>query len=223
MCIRDRPSGGVELGAWIDEADHPIGVIALAHGAGAGHEHPFLVGAAQAWATAGFTTVRFDFPYRHSGRRMPGPAAHAIATLTAVEAFCRAAARGIPFVAAGKSYGGRMASMAAAEGRITPDALVYLGYPLHPPGRPDNARTAHLPAVRAPQLFLAGTKDPFLQPLADLDEAVASCQRAEIVWFDGGGHSFEVAGRKLPADDVGAATATTAVPWLVERLQRPAA
>ena len=223
MIVVALPSGGVELDAWMDEADDPRAVIALAHGAGAGHEHPFLVGAARVWADAGFTTVRFDFPYRHAGRRMPGPAAHAVETWAAVETFCRGAAPGLPFVAAGKSYGGRMASMAAAEGRIGADALVYLGYPLHPPGRPENARTAHLPAVTAPQLFLAGTKDPFLQPLVDLEAAVAACHDAEIRWFEGGGHSFEVAGRKLPADEVGAATARSAVPWLTARLQRPAA
>lgn len=217
------PSGGVELDAWIDEATDPIAVIALAHGAGAGHEHPFFEGVAHAWSAAGFTTVRFDFPYRHAGRRMPGPAAHAIETWSAVETYCRGLRPGIPFAAAGKSYGGRMASMAAAEGRIGPEALVYLGYPLHPPGRPENARAAHLPSVSAPQLFLAGTKDPFLQPLADLEAAVASCQVADIEWFEGGGHSFEVAGRKLPAHEVGAATARAAVPWLSARLQRPVA
>lgn len=223
MIVVALPSGGVELGAWVDDADDPIGVIALAHGAGAGHEHPFLDGVAQAWSAAGFTTVRFDFPYRHAGRRMPGPAAHAIETWSAVESFCRRVLPGIPFVAAGKSYGGRMASVAAAEGRIAPEALVYLGYPLHPPGRPENARTSHLPSVAAPQLFLAGTKDPFLQPLADLEAAAASCQVADVRWIEGGGHSFEVAGTKLPAHEVGAATAHVALPWLAERLQRPAA
>jgi predicted alpha/beta-hydrolase family hydrolase len=217
------PAGRVELDAWTDAASDPVAVIALAHGAGAGHEHPFLDGVATEWARAGFTTVRFDFPYRHAGRRMPGPAAHAIETWAAVEEFCRRVAPGIPFFAAGKSYGGRMASMGTAEGRIDPDALVYLGYPLHPPGRPDAARTAHLPAITTPQLFLAGTKDPFLQPVADLDVAAAACRDATILWFEGGGHSFEVAGRKLPADEVGAATAEAAVPWLRERCQRPAA
>lgn len=217
------PTSGVELSAWVDDAEEPAGVIALAHGAGAGHEHPFLDGVAQAWSAAGFTTVRFDFPYRQAGRRMPGPAAHAIETWAAVETYCRGLRPGIPFVAAGKSYGGRMASMAAAERRIAPEALVYLGYPLHPPGRPENARTAHLPSVSAPQLFLAGTRDPFLQPLVDLEAAVASCRVADIRWFEGGGHSFEVAGEKRPPDEVGAATARVAVPWLAERLQRPAA
>lgn len=217
------PAGGVELAVVIDDAPEPTAIVALAHGAGAGHEHPFLAGAAGAWSAAGFTTMRFDFPYRQAGRRMPGPAAHAIETWVAVEEFCRRLTPGIPFVAAGKSYGGRMASMAAAEGRIAPDALVYLGYPLHPPGKPENARTAHLPAVAAPQLFLSGTKDPFLQPLADLEAAVAACRDADILWFDGARHSFEVAGRALPADEVGAATASAALPWLRERVQRPAA
>ncbi|MCM3696254.1 alpha/beta hydrolase family protein [Microbacterium oleivorans] len=217
------PTGRAEVTAAVDVADDPIAVVALAHGAGAGHEHPFLAGAARAWAAAGFTTVRFDFPYRQAGRRMPGPAAHAVETWAAVQDFSRRLAPGIPFVAAGKSYGGRMASMAAAEGRIAPGALLYLGYPLHPPGKPENARTAHLPAVPAPQLFLSGTQDPFLQPLADLEVAVASCRDAEILWFEGARHSFEVAGRALPAEQVGAATASAALPWLRERLQRPAA
>ncbi|MFI8631694.1 alpha/beta family hydrolase [Microbacterium sp. NPDC077663] len=217
------PTGRVEVATAIDAADDAVAVVGLAHGAGAGHEHPFLAGAARAWAAAGFTTVRFDFPYRQAGRRMPGPAAHAIETWAAVEDLCRQLAPGIPFAAAGKSYGGRMASMAAAEGRIAPDALVYLGYPLHPPGRPEKSRTAHLPSVTAPQLFLAGTKDPFLQPLADLEAAVASCRDAEILWFEGARHSFEVAGRVLAADEVGGATADAAVPWLRERIQRPAA
>lgn len=217
------PAGGVEVTAQVDTAEHPVGVVALAHGAGSGHEHPFLSGAARAWATAGFTTVRFDFPYRQAGRRMPGPAAHAIETWAAVETFCRELAPGIPFIAAGKSYGGRMGSMAAAEARIAPQALVHLGYPLHPPGRPENARTSHLPAVAAPQLFLSGTRDPFVQPLEDLEAAVASCRDAEIIWVEGAGHSFEVAGRRLSADEVGATSAAATIPWLRRRTQRPAA
>ncbi len=217
------PSGEVDLDATVDAGDDPVAVLALAHGAGAGREHPFLGGVARCWAQAGLTTVRFDFPYRQAGRRMPGPAAHAVATWSAVERFCRALVPGIPFVAAGKSYGGRMASMAAAEGAMAPDALVYLGYPLHPPGRPEKPRVAHLPAIAAPQLFLAGTKDPFLQPLAQFDEAVASCLDATVLWTEGGGHSFEVAGRRREADAVGAEVAASALPWLREQLQRPAA
>src|SRR3546814_15692777 len=84
-----------------------------------------------------------------------------------------------------------MSSMAAAEGAITPAGLVYLGYPLHPPGRPDKVRTTHLPDVSAPQLFVSGTRDAFVDPRAQLEEAVASCQEARLVWIEGAGHSFE--------------------------------
>lgn len=101
-----------------------------------------------------------------------------------------------------------MASMAAAEG-LAVDGLVYLGYPLHPPGKPEKPRAEHLPAIAAPQLFIEGTNDPFVQPLLQLEEAVASCQDARIVWIEGGGHSFEVKGRKRPASEVGASLAPT--------------
>jgi len=123
-------------------------------------------------------------------------------------------ADGRPVFAAGKSYGGRMASMAAAEGAIEPAGLVYLGYPLHPPGRPDKARTAHLPDVVPPQLFVEGTNDPFIDPHDQLEEAVASCRAAEIAWIDGGGHSFEVKGRKRPADEIGAGLAPLVAGWM---------
>jgi predicted alpha/beta-hydrolase family hydrolase len=108
-----------------------------------------------------------------------------------------------------------MASMAVAEG-LEVDGLVYLGYPLHPPGKPDKPRTEHLPAVRPPQLFVEGTNDPFVQPLSQLEEAVASCQDARIAWIDGGGHSFEVKGAKRPADVVGAGLAPLVAAFIDE-------
>lgn len=217
------PAGDVEVGELVDEAEKPWAVLALAHGAGAGMDHPFLGGLAGALAGGGVSVVRFTFPYLQAGRRMPGPAAHATATWSAVAERAREVAAGLPWIAAGKSYGGRMASMAAAEGLIDPAALVYVGYPFHPPGRPDKARAAHLPAVAAPQLFLAATKDPFLQPLDQFTGAVDACQDAEIVWIEGGGHSFEVAGAKRGAAEVGAGLAPVVLSWLERRLQRPAA
>ena len=123
-------------------------------------------------------------------------------------------APGLAFWASGKSYGGRMASMAAAERRIAPRGLVYLGYPLHPPGDPAKARTAHLPDVVAPQLFVEGTNDPFIQPVSQLEESVATCQDAEILWIEGAGHSFEVKGRKRPAEEIGAELAPLVADWM---------
>jgi predicted alpha/beta-hydrolase family hydrolase len=208
------PSGPVEISADAAVPDDPWATIAIAHGAGAGYRHPFLLGFARAMNELGVATVRFNFPYSEAGRRMPGPAAHATTTWAAVMAFAAGLAADVPVWASGKSYGGRMASMAAAEGSIAPAGLVYLGYPLHPPGEPAKARVAHLPDVAQPQLFVEGTNDPFVDPHTQLEEAVASCQDATISWIEGGGHSFEVKGRKRPADEVGAGLAPLVVEWM---------
>jgi predicted alpha/beta-hydrolase family hydrolase len=208
------PNGTAEVSAELTAPASPWAFAALAHGAGAGFRHPFLLGLANALAREGVATLRFNFPYVEAGRRMPGPAAHAVATWAAVHAELRRRAGGAPVFALGKSYGGRMASMAAAEGAIDPAALVYLGYPLHPPGSPDKARTAHLPDVPQPQLFVEGTNDPFIDPHDQLEAAVASCRTAEIAWIEGGGHSFEVKGRKRPAADIGAELAPSVAAWL---------
>lgn len=215
----DLPAGPVEVSVALDEPARPAdawGTVLLAHGAGAGYRHPFLTGFAAGLAHAGLTVVRFNFPYVEAGRRMPGPAAHAVTTWVAAERFARERASG-PVWATGKSYGGRMASMAAAEGVIDPSGLVYLGYPLHPPGAPDRARVSHLPDVSSPQLFVEGTNDPFIDPHAQLLDAVASCQDAEIAWIDGGGHSFEVKGSKRPAEQIGAELAPLVAHWLRSR------
>lgn len=99
-----------------------------------------------------------------------------------------------------------MASMAVAEGMLV-DGLAYLGYPLHPPGRPEKPRIEHLPGITVPQLFVEGTNDPFIQPIAQFEEAVASCQDARVVWVEGAGHTFEVKGHKRPAAEIGASLA----------------
>ncbi|EXJ51572.1 MAG: dienelactone hydrolase [Microbacterium sp. 69-7] len=211
------PTGAVEVSTSLDKALDPWAVMALAHGAGAGMDHPFLLGLAAACARQGVSVMRFAFPYAQAGRKMPGPASHAIATWAAVEAAARQAVAGVPFVAAGKSYGGRMASMAAADGAIAPAALVYLGYPLHPPGAPEKLRADHLPQITVAQLFVEGTNDPFIQPRAQYDQALSGCRDASTVWIDGGTHSFEVKGRRRPADQIGAELADLIVPWLRQR------
>jgi predicted alpha/beta-hydrolase family hydrolase len=197
-----------------DHATTPSAVMLLAHGAGAGPEHPFLAGFAAAAAEGGISVARFPFPYVVAGRRMPGPAASATATWTAVAEAVTAAMPGVPLVAAGKSYGGRMASMAAADGALAPAALVYLGYPLHPPGRPDRPRVEHLARVSAPQLFVSGTLDPFVEPLTDLDAAVASCRDGAQLRLEGARHSFEVAGRRRAPETIGAEVLTAVLPWI---------
>ncbi|WP_294982170.1 alpha/beta family hydrolase [uncultured Microbacterium sp.] len=212
------PTGSVVVSTALHQAVDPWAVMALAHGAGAGMDHPFLLGLGEGCARQGVSVVRFAFPYAQAGRKMPGPASHAIAAWAAVEAVARQTVPGVPFVAAGKSYGGRMASMAAAEGAIAPAALVYLGYPLHPPGAPEKLRAAHLPQIAVPQLFVEGTNDPFIQPREQYDQALSGCRDATTVWIDGATHSFEIKGCRRPADQIGGELSDHVVPWLRRRL-----
>ncbi|MFJ4224598.1 alpha/beta family hydrolase [Microbacterium sp. NPDC089695] len=201
----ELPNGATSVSVdWTDGTRDDV--VLIAHGAGTGKDHPFLTGYADALGALGFSTLRFNFPYVEQGRRMPGPAAHAVATWRAVAAFARAQAPSARIWATGKSYGGRMASMAVAEG-LEVDGLVYLGYPLHPPGRPEKPRAEHLPSISVPQLFVEGSNDPFIQPLDQFEAVVATCRDARVVWVDGGGHTFEVKGRKRPADEIGASLA----------------
>jgi len=200
------PAGASDVSGLWSAASAPVATIALAHGAGAGMEHPFLTGLADALTAAGVSVLRFVFPYVEAGRRMPGPAPHAVATWVGVQEWLAAESPG-PWSAVGKSYGGRMASIATAEGALTPSRLVYLGYPLHPPGRPDKPRSEHLPAIAVPQLFVEGENDPFIDPRAQFDDVVAACQDARVHWVAGGNHSFEVKGARRPAEEIGAGLA----------------
>lgn len=180
--------------------------VVIAHGAGAGMEHPFLAGFARALQHEGIATLRFNFPYREAGRRFPDRPPTAVAAWRAAFAFAEGRAEGDPVWAAGKSFGGRMASMAAAEG-MPVAGLVYLGYPLHPPGKPDARRDAHLYGITQPQLFVQGTNDPF--STGDLlDDVVRRIgPTATLRWINGGGHSFEVAGIKRAPAEIGSSLA----------------
>ncbi|MGM7778311.1 alpha/beta hydrolase family protein [Arthrobacter sp. KNU-44] len=186
--------------------DKPVATLVLAHGAGAGMEHPFLGGLAHALNDDGVATLRFNFPYREAGKRFPDRPPAAIATWRTVMAEAASRSEGEPLWAAGKSFGGRMASMAVAEG-MPAAGLVYLGYPLHPPGKPEKLRDEHLYGLTLPMLFLQGTRDTFATPEL-LENVVARIgPTATIEWWDGGNHSFERAGVKTSAADIGASLA----------------
>ena len=192
--------------------------MVVAHGAGAGKNHPFLTGFCRALAELGVATLRFDFPYIAAGRRFPDRPPVAIATWRAALAAAteRAGVRnaGEPIWASGKSFGGRMASMAVADG-MPATGLIHLGYPLHPPGRPEKARDEHLPGITVPMLFLQGRNDPFAIPNEQLDEVVARIgQTATLEWIEDANHSFEVKGQKRPAAEVGASLAPRAAAFI---------
>jgi uncharacterized protein len=192
----------------------PFATIAVAHGAGAGMDHPFLVGFARACLEEGIAALRFNFPYVESGRRSPDPeGVLRDAWRGAFEAASDRAA-GRPVWASGKSLGGRIASMAAADGEIDPAGLVFLGYPLHPPGKPERIRDEHLYRIETPMLFLQGTSDPFASPplLRSVVEKLGAL--ATLVPFEGGGHSFEIRGRKRDPREVGASLAPHAAAFI---------
>src|SRR5436305_1648873 len=134
----------------------------LAHGAGAGMRHPFLESIAQHLAERGVATLRYQFPYMERRAGRPDPPAVAAGAVRAAVAEAARVAPGLPLVAGGKSFGGRMTSTAQAEQPLPGvRGLVFLGFPLHPPGRAGDQRAEHLAQVQVPMLFLQGTRDDF--------------------------------------------------------------
>lgn len=169
----------------------PAAVLVLAHGAGAGQHSPFMTGVARGFAARGLTCATFDFPYITARRRVPDAPAVLEACWHGAIASARAELPPAPLFIGGKSMGGRIASQVAAAGDPGIAGLVFLGYPLHPPGRPGQRRDAHLPQIAAPMLFVQGTRDTF----GTSDEIAAllpRLSRADIHVVEGGDHSFKV-------------------------------
>ena len=185
----------------------------LAHGAGAGMDHPFLAGFARAIADARVATMRFNFPYVERGRKAPRSRAGPPSDVGGRRPPGRGRAEGRPVLAGGKSLGGRIASMCVADG-MRADALVFLGYPLHPPGKPDRLRADHLERIGIPMLFVEGTRDPFAQP--ELLTAVLHRlgDRAVLERVDGGDHSFRVPGPRVDDAVIGATLASVVAPFV---------
>ncbi|MFN2606870.1 MAG: alpha/beta family hydrolase [Acidimicrobiales bacterium] len=165
--------------------------VLLTPGAGADRTSPALVAVDEALAADGVPVVRMDFPYRRAGRRAPDRAPVLVAAV--VEGAAALAARtGLApgrLVLGGRSMGGRMCSMAVADG-LSALGLVLVSYPLHPPGRPDRARTEHLASLAVPCLFVSGTRDAF-GSRAELEAATATIPGPVThVWLEGGDHGL---------------------------------
>jgi len=173
----------------------------LAHWAGAGMRHPFLETVARQLDGRGIATLRYQFPYMERRASRPDPPAVAAATVRAAAAEAARVAPGLPLVAGGKSFGGRMTSTAQAEAPLPGvRGLVFLGFPLHPPGRPDDKRAEHLAQVRIPMLFLQGDRDEFadLKLLKPVVKRLGD--RATLHLVEGGDHSFHVLKRSGRTD-----------------------
>lgn len=164
--------------------------LVLAHGAGAGQSHPWMRHVASAFEARGFRVVTFDFPYMAEGRKLPDKAPVLEAAFIEVWNEAARAADG-PMFAAGKSMGGRMASMVAARQGFTPApaGLIFFGYPLHPPGKPEQRRDKHLPDITAPMFFAHGTKDPFGTP-DEMTALVGGLPGSTLHLVDKGDHSL---------------------------------
>lgn len=183
----------------------PTGVVALTHGAGGNRESPMLLALCDEWARRGWLAVRYNLPYRR--RRPKGPPSGSAATDMAGIVDAVATVRGLadgPLIAGGHSYGGRLTSMAVADG-LELDVLTLFSYPLHPPGKPERARTEHLPRITVPTVFTHGTADPFgtldeLRPAAELTAA-----GTEIVEITGARHDLTAKKLDVPVLAVDAA------------------
>jgi predicted alpha/beta-hydrolase family hydrolase len=162
-----------------------VGALLLTPGAGADANHHTLVAVGD--AVAPLPVARVDFPYRREGRKAPDKAPKAIACIRdeAEQLAERAGVAPEAIAFGGRSYGGRMCSLAVAEG-LPAAALVLLSYPLHPPGKPENLRTEHFADLRVPCLFISGERDPFGSPdeLADAIRAIPG--PVTQVWLPGG-------------------------------------
>ncbi len=177
-------------------------LLVLGHGAGAGMQHPFMQAVAEQLAARNMATFRYQFPYMEKGKKSPDAQTTLRATIVSAVEAAKKAGRGLPLLAGGKSMGGRLTSLLAAEGRL-PDVqgLIFFGFPLHAAGKPSSERGAHLAQVNVPMLFLQGTRDR----LAELDRIESLCRglgkRATLHIIEGGDHSFHVLKRSGRTDE----------------------
>lgn len=191
--LRFAVPGAGEVSAILVQPGNARWLLVLAHGAGAGMTHPFLEKLAGELADAGVATFRYQFPYMEQKRRVPDSPSVATATVAAAVRAAADAAPGLPLLAGGKSFGGRMSSQAAAQKLLEgARGLVFFGFPLHPPNKPGTKRADHLAEVRIPMLFLQGARDT----LADLKLLRPICKDlgklATLHVVETADHSFHV-------------------------------
>jgi predicted alpha/beta-hydrolase family hydrolase len=212
------PFGETELSGLWDEAADARAVMVVTHGAGNDMRRPFFTGIAAALVAAQVSVLRFNFPYMSAGRRAPDrPPVMMAAWRAALEEAGRLGG-GLSVVASGKSMGGRMASMVAAEDgeEFAGAGLVFFGYPLHAPGKTEKLRDEHLSNVTVPMLFIEGTNDSLAR--FDLIEGVVKRlgPLARLHAIEGGDHSFRVRGVKREYRDIGEDLGAIAAPFIAE-------
>jgi uncharacterized protein len=175
------------------DAGSAAAALVLAHGAGGGQKSAWIVKAARALADRGISCATFDFPYIAAGRKVPDRAPALEDHWRKVLDEARRTFAKLPLFIGGKSMGGRIASHIASQGVDGVRGVVFFGYPLHPPGRPDQRRDAHLPQIREPMLFVQGSRDTFGSE-AEITALLPRLQNATLHVIKGGDHSFKVPG-----------------------------
>jgi uncharacterized protein len=194
-------AGGSSVSALLRVPDNAWAGYVFAHGAGAGMAHAFMTAFANGLAERGVATLRYQFPYMEQGSKRPDVPAVAHAAVRAAVALAAQRLPGLPLFAGGKSYGGRMTSQAQALSPLpSVRGLVFVGFPLHPAGKPADERGDHLFEIDRPMLFLQGTRDELaalelLQPLL-----LRLGERATLALFDDADHSFHVRARSGRTD-----------------------
>jgi uncharacterized protein len=190
LSLKISPSiGDVSSECFIPE--NSKGIIALAHGAGAGMNHSFMVTLAQLLSEQAITTLRFNFPFAENKKGRPDTPAVAHQTIEAAITKAQKLFPDLPLFVAGKSFGGRMSSQYLSTNPIPGvKGIIFYGFPLHPPGKPSTERAEHLKNVKTPMLFLQGTKDE-LATWSLIESVCSSLKQATLVKIEGADHAFK--------------------------------
>jgi len=213
-------TGDVSVSGLLDVPKNARALLVLAHGAGAGMTHPFMAALATGLASHGLATLRYQFPYMERRSKRPDAPPLAQATVRAAVAEARRRFPALSLFAGGKSFGGRMSSQAQAKTPLTGvRGLVFVGFPLHPAGKPSQDRAKHLAEISIPMLFLQGTRDALAEQELITPLCKALAPRATLRLFEGADHSFHVPARSGRKDaEVFAELLDATAAWMIERV-----
>jgi uncharacterized protein len=216
QAVRIQLAGSRQVSGLLQAPANARACYVLAHGAGAGMDHPFMSAVASGLAERGLAALRYQFPYMEQGSKRPDAPAVAHGAVRAAVAEASRLLPNLPLFAGGKSFGGRMTSQAQAASPMPGvRGLIFLGFPLHPPGKPSDDRASHLSDVAVPMVFLQGSRDEFanldlLQPLVQ-----RLAPRATLELFQDADHSFHVPARTGRKDgDIRREMLNATVAWI---------
>ena len=198
-------------------AAKPMAAFVIAHGAGAGQSSPFMTTFARGMVERSISAATFDFPYMRDRRKVPDKAEVLEGCWREAIAAATSELGSVPLFIGGKSMGGRIASQVAAGDHSPIAGLIYLGYPLHPPGKPQQLRDAHLPRIAEPMLFVQGTRDAF-GTVEEIRALLPRLQRATVCEVAGGDHSFKVTARGRTPDQVMTEVMDAVAGWIRARI-----